>query len=60
MGIGAGVALLCIPLYMMCKQRIVDGKFVAPPLAIEVAESLLLLVPLPLLLLLNAATTSMP
>merc|ERR1719453_3026894 len=37
-GIGAGVAILAFPLYAMCKQRIVTGKFVAPPLAIEVAE----------------------
>lgn len=36
--VGAGVALLFIPAYMYCKKRIEDGKFVAPPLAIEVAE----------------------
>merc|ERR1712110_511652 len=27
-----------IPAYLKCKQRIEDGKFVAPPLAIEMAE----------------------
>merc|ERR1719487_418593 len=37
-GVGAGVALLFIPAYMFCRKRIEDGKFVAPPLAIEVAE----------------------
>ena len=40
-GIGAGVALLAIPLYMVCKGRIETGKFAAPPLAIEVAEEAL-------------------
>jgi len=38
LGVGAGVAILFIPAYMYCKKRIEDGKFVAPPLAIEVAE----------------------
>jgi len=37
-GVGAGVAILFIPAYMMCKARISSGKFKAPPLAIEVAE----------------------
>ena len=37
-GVGAGVGILGIPLYMMLKKRIVDGKFVPPPLAIEVAD----------------------
>merc|ERR1712226_1066949 len=37
-GVGIFVALAFIPAYMYCKKRIVDGKFVAPPLAIEVAE----------------------
>merc|ERR1719197_792925 len=37
-GIGAVVALLAIPLYMICSKRIETGKFAAPPLAIEVAE----------------------
>ena len=37
-GIGAGVAILAFPLYALCKSRITTGKFVAPPLAIEVAE----------------------
>jgi len=38
--IGAGCAILGIPAYIYGKQRILDGKFVAPPLAIEVAEEL--------------------
>jgi len=37
--VGAGVAVCAIPLYMMCKKNIEEGKFVAPPLAIEVAEA---------------------
>jgi len=37
-GVGAGVAILAIPLYWTCQKRIEDGKFTAPPLAIEVAE----------------------
>jgi len=37
-GIGAGVSILSIPLYFTCKKRILTGKFVPPPLAIEVAE----------------------
>jgi len=36
--VGAGVALLAIPLYFKCKARISSGQFKAPPLAIEVAE----------------------
>merc|ERR1711998_114903 len=36
--VGTGVSILLIPAYMMCKKRIVEGKFVPPPLAIEVAE----------------------
>ena len=36
---GAGVAILAIPLYAMCKSRIKTGKFKAPPLAIETAEA---------------------
>jgi len=38
-GVGAGVAIALIPAYMICKKRIIEGKFVPPPLAIEVAES---------------------
>lgn len=33
--VGAGVAILFIPAYLVCKKRIQDKKFVAPPLAIE-------------------------
>merc|ERR1711998_789635 len=36
--VGTGISILLIPAYMMCKKRIVEGKFVPPPLAIEVAE----------------------
>lgn len=36
--IGAGVAAVVFPGYIYCRQRIEEGKFVAPPLAIEVAE----------------------
>ena len=35
---GAGVAILGIPGYLYCKKRIADGKFKAPPLAIDKAE----------------------
>lgn len=38
-GVGVGVALLCIPLYMTCKKRIIDGKFVAKATAIEEADA---------------------
>jgi len=38
-GVGVGVALLAIPLYMMCKKRILDGKFVPPATAIEIADA---------------------
>jgi len=38
-GVGIGVAILGIPLYMQCKKRIVDGKFVPPPTAIEMADA---------------------
>jgi len=37
--VGAGVAVCAIPLYILCKKNIEEGKFVAPPLAIEVAEA---------------------
>ena len=37
-GVGVAVGVLFIPAYMVCKKRIVEGKFVPPPLAIEVAE----------------------
>jgi len=37
-GVGAVVAILFIPAYLYCKKRIETGQFVAPPLAIEVAE----------------------
>ena len=38
-GVGVAVGVLFIPAYMVCKKRIVEGKFVPPPLAIEVAEA---------------------
>merc|ERR1719197_1069604 len=38
-GVGAGVAIVCIPLYMTCKKRIVDGKMVAKPTALELVDA---------------------
>jgi sodium-dependent phosphate transporter len=38
-GVGVGVAILGIPLYIQCKKRILDGKFVPPATAIEVADA---------------------
>ena len=37
--VGCGVAIVLIPVYFHLKKRILDGKFVPPPLAIEVAKS---------------------
>merc|ERR1719197_547046 len=37
-GVGAGVAILAIPLYMTCKNRIVTGKMVAAKTALELVD----------------------